>query len=84
MSNAQPRDLPHDQHLQAEGLACPMPLLKTKLALKTMAAGSVLWVSATDSGSWRDLHTFVELTSHQMLAAEQRDDVYHYWIQKGE
>lgn len=74
----------YDQRLQAEGLACPMPLLKAKLALKSMGCGQVLWLSATDAGSWRDMHTLTELTGHQMLAAEQRDDVYHYWIQKGE
>lgn len=61
-----------------------MPLLKAKLALKGMGCGQVLWLSATDAGSWRDMHTLTELTNHRMLAAEQRDDVYHYWIQKGE
>lgn len=76
-------ELPYDQHLQAEGLACPMPLLKAKLALKSLAEGQVLWVSATDSGSWQDLHTFADLTAHTMVAAEQRGDVFHYWIRKG-
>ena len=73
----------YDQNLDACGLDCPMPLLKTKMQLKTMQVGEVLYITATDSGSWRDLNKFVELTANEMVAAEEAEGVYHYWIKKG-
>jgi len=73
----------YQQHLDARGLECPMPLLKTKLALKQLNPGEVLWVTATDAGSWRDIKKFTELTSHELLQASDEQDCYQYWIKKG-
>lgn len=72
-----------DQELDVTGLRCPMPLLKAKLALNTLAPGQVLKVCATDPGSERDFHSFVQQSRHQILGFEKLDDVYFYWIQKG-
>jgi len=44
-----------DQELDARGLSCPLPILKTKKSLSTMAAGQVLKVIATDPGSVKDM-----------------------------
>ena len=71
------------QQLDASGMECPMPLLKTKLALKQLSEGEVLWVIATDSGSWRDIRKFIELTSHELLQATEDKGRYQYWIKKG-
>ncbi len=73
----------HQQQLDASGLACPLPLLKTKMALKTMAAGEVLWVTATDSGSWRDIRKFTDMTANELLQAAKVDGSYQFWIKKG-
>ena len=73
----------YQQHLDTCGLECPMPLLKTKLALKQLKPGEVLWVTATDAGSWRDIKKFIELTSHILIDASDDDGRYQYWIQKG-
>ena len=43
-----------DQELDCSGLSCPMPILKTKKMLDTMASGQVLRMIATDAGSVRD------------------------------
>jgi len=71
-----------DEHLDARGLACPMPLLKTKLALNAMQSGQVLKVSATDTGSERDFQRFAELSGHALLRSEQTAGEYHYWLRK--
>lgn len=60
-----------------------MPLLKTKLALKQLSEGEVLWVTATDGGSWRDIRKFTELTSHELIQSSDADGLYQYWIKKG-
>lgn len=73
---------PADQHLDARGLTCPMPLLKAKLALNQMQPGQVLMVIATDSGSQRDFERFAELSGHVLLKADTLGDEFHYWLRK--
>ncbi len=73
----------YQQHLDASGLACPMPLLKTKLALRDLAAGEVLRVTATDSGSWRDIRKYVAMSGHELLAATEVNGQYQFLIRKG-
>lgn len=72
-----------DQQLDVTGLRCPMPLLKAKLALNELTPGQVLKVIATDPGSERDFHSFVQQSRHQILGFEKLDDRYFYWIKKG-
>ncbi len=73
-----------NQTLDMSGVACPMPLLKTKLALKSMDAGGVLKVIATDSGSWRDIPRFIELSTHRLLQCRDSNGQYEFWIERGE
>ena len=72
-----------DQTLDVTGLACPLPLLKMKLALNGMTVGQCLYVKATDAGSWQDFHKFVEMTDHQLLEAVLDENCYHYVLKKG-
>ena len=72
-----------DQELDVSGLQCPMPLLKDKLALNALDVEQVLKVIATDPGSERDFHAFVEHSRHQILAFEKEGGTYSYWIRKG-
>lgn len=71
-----------DAELDATGLACPMPLLKAKLELNRLAAGSVLKVTATDPGSQRDFRSFARLAGHDLLREEEDGGVYRYWLRK--
>ena len=48
-----------DVELDLSGLQCPMPLLKAKLALNEMQPQQILKVIATDPGSEKDFHLFV-------------------------
>ncbi len=72
-----------DIELDLTGLLCPMPLLKTKLALNNMESQQVLKVAATDPGSERDFHLFVEQSNHQILDFQKDETAYFYWIEKG-
>lgn len=75
---------PVDVQLDTRQYLCPMPLLKAKQALNRLAVGQVLEVLASDSGSWRDFHQFVQQCHHQLLLAEEKDQQYRYRIKKGE
>ncbi|MCG6657623.1 sulfurtransferase TusA family protein [Halomonas campisalis] len=72
-----------DDVLDARGLPCPLPLLKAKQALARLVPGQLLEVVATDAGSWRDFETFAEQSVHELVAREERGEVFHYWIRKG-
>jgi len=69
--------------LDASGLVCPMPLLKTKLRLNAMAKGQCLEVLATDPGSARDIPTFIGLSRHNLEAQEETDAGYRFIIRCG-
>ena len=74
----------YDVLVEVENLRCPMPLLKTKQALSSMKSGQVVKVLTKDSGSWRDIPAFVEISNHSMIEKQKQDDMYISMIAKGE
>ncbi len=72
-----------DAQLDAREMACPLPLLKTKLELNRLPSGAVLMVLATDAGSQRDLRAFAVLAGHQLLHEDQQGGCFRYWLRKG-
>ena len=73
----------NDLELDVTGLQCPMPLLKAKMALNTLAPQQVLKVIATDPGSERDFYSFVAQSRHEILDFRKEEARYSYWIRKG-
>jgi len=71
-----------DKEFDASGLACPMPIVKTKKSLADMAAGQVLRVVATDPGSTADMQAFAEQTGHTLLSSSQEGGKYVFMIKK--
>jgi TusA-related sulfurtransferase len=76
-------ELKVDQELDLSGLECPLPLLKAKLALNKLQSQQILKVVATDPGSEKDFHLFVQQSNHQILDFQKNDTAYFYWIRKG-
>lgn len=60
--------------LDVKGLGCPMPVVKTRQAIDDLAAGEVLEVLATDSGSVSDLAGWANATDGVELLAQDEDD----------
>ncbi|WP_372965427.1 sulfurtransferase TusA family protein [Marinobacter sp.] len=69
--------------LNASGLRCPMPLLKTKLELNTMVAGEQLEVIATDAGSARDIPAYIKLSAHELISHAEDNGEYRFVIKCG-
>ncbi|HYA65848.1 MAG TPA: sulfurtransferase TusA family protein [Burkholderiaceae bacterium] len=69
-----------DKELDARGLACPMPIVKTKKALAGMAAGQVLKIVATDAGSLGDMQAFADATGHQLLSSQTQGSEYVFFL----
>jgi len=69
--------------VDARELRCPMPLLRAKQAMRPLEVGQQIEVRATDAGSVRDFHAFVQLADHQMIEFRDSDGEYLYVIEKG-
>lgn len=63
-------NLKADQVLDARGLSCPMPMLKTKKTLKGMKSGQILEVLGTDPGSKNDIPDFCTKNDYEFLGME--------------
>lgn len=68
--------------LDATGLACPLPILKTKKALQAMADGATLEVRATDPGSVEDFQAFCRATGNVLLSRSEQDGVFSFVISR--
>jgi len=71
-----------DQTLDCSGLACPMPILKTKKAVDSLQIGQVLKMIATDPGSTSDIDAWTEKTGHQLVASEKEGDKFIFFIKR--
>ena len=71
-----------DVQLDAKGLACPMPIVKTKKVMATLVDGQILEVIATDKGSKADLAAWAEAVGHQYIGTTEQGDVMMHYIRK--
>lgn len=72
-----------DKVLDAKGLACPMPIVKTKKAINELETGQVLEIHATDKGAKNDLAAWTKSGGHELLDHVEEGDVLKFWIRKG-
>lgn len=71
-----------DRELDARGLNCPLPILRTKKTLNDMASGQVLKILATDPGSVRDFQAFSRQTGNALLSQRENDAEFVFFLQK--
>ncbi|MGE7023553.1 sulfurtransferase TusA family protein [Solibacillus cecembensis] len=72
-----------DVQLDAKGLACPMPIVRTKKAMNELTEGQVLEVLATDKGSKADLAAWSKTVGHQYIGTTADGNVLTHYIRKG-
>jgi tRNA 2-thiouridine synthesizing protein A len=66
--------------LDAKGLNCPLPILKTKKALKDVPVGEAIEVLTTDPGSIADMEAFCRQTGNELMESDTGGDVYRFVI----
>ncbi|CAG4885261.1 Sulfur carrier protein TusA [Georgfuchsia toluolica] len=71
-----------DLEVDARGLACPLPILRTKKALATMQTGQVLRIVATDPGSVKDFEAFSQQTGNELLGQTQKDKEFEFFMKR--
>jgi len=71
-----------DKELDARGLVCPLPLLRTKQSLAGMTSGQTLKIVATDPGSVIDFQVFAEQTGNELLSLSEYDKEFIFLLRK--
>ncbi|MDE2260236.1 MAG: sulfurtransferase TusA family protein [Betaproteobacteria bacterium] len=71
-----------DKELDARGMNCPLPILKTKKSLADMTSGQVLKVVSTDCGSVKDMQAFSNQTGNELLSSTEASGEYIFLLKK--
>lgn len=71
-----------DHILDTKGLNCPLPVLKTRRALRNVAVGETLTVEATDPASTIDFRHFCATSGHELVDWSEADGVFTYVIRR--
>lgn len=75
------------QFVDARHLSCPMPLLKAKIQLRSLADGEALYLLASDKNSQTDIQAFcyknqLKLWQWHGFCKDNKQLVYHFVIKK--
>jgi len=68
--------------LDARGMNCPLPILKTRKALNLLKTGEVLEVTASDPGSVIDMASFCDQTGNHLVSSAEAESSYVFLIEK--
>jgi tRNA 2-thiouridine synthesizing protein A len=71
-----------DREVDARGLNCPLPILRTKKALNDMASGQTIRITATDPASTRDFQAFARQTGNELLEHGERDGAFWFVLKR--
>ncbi len=69
--------------LDAKGLSCPMPLLRTKKEIGKLASGEILQIDGTDPGSRNDLPGWCSRAGHEYLGEKEQSGYFSFFVKKG-
>ncbi|KIL25209.1 MULTISPECIES: sulfurtransferase TusA family protein [Bacillus] len=72
-----------DQILDVTGLACPMPIIRTKKKMNDLTEGQVLEIHATDKGAKADLAAWAKSSGHELITQTEEGHVLKFWVRKG-
>ncbi len=71
-----------DKELNARGLSCPLPIVKTKKSLADMTTGQILKVIATDCGAVKDMQAFADQTGNTLMSTAEESGEYIFFMKK--
>ena len=71
-----------DVQVDARGLNCPMPIVKTAQAIKAMASGQTLEILATDAGSVKDFAAWSKTTGNELVEQSADGGIYRFVMRK--
>jgi tRNA 2-thiouridine synthesizing protein A len=69
-------------HVDARGMSCPMPIVKTAQAMKSIDSGGLVEVVATDPGSVKDFAAWSRTTGHELVEQSAESGVYRFVLRR--
>jgi tRNA 2-thiouridine synthesizing protein A len=70
------------QTIDARGLSCPMPIVKTAQAVKNLPSGGAIELLATDAGSIKDVAAWCRATGNELIAQTSDGAVFRFVIRR--
>ena len=71
-----------DKKIDCLGLFCPMPILKTREAIRGLAVGAVLEMTSDDPASEPDMKSWATRTGHELLEIDRVGSVFRFLVKK--
>ena len=71
-----------DREVDARGLNCPLPILRTKKTLNDMVTGQVVRILATDPASVRDFEAFARQTGNELVHKSEQDGAFVFLLRR--
>jgi tRNA 2-thiouridine synthesizing protein A len=68
--------------VDARGLSCPMPIVKTAQAIKALESGALIEVLATDPGSVKDFAAWSRTTGHELIEQSADGGIYRFVLRR--
>ena len=81
MSHEAPIVTPH-RRIDCSGLFCPMPIVKTREAIREMAVGQVLEMLSDDPGSDPDMRSWAQITGHELVSVAKEGGLFRFLVKK--
>ena len=69
-------------HVDARGLSCPMPIVRTAMAMKAVPSGDLVELLATDAGSVKDVAAWSRSTGNELVEQSVDGGVYRFVLRR--
>ena len=73
---------PATQSLDARGMNCPLPILRTKKTLSALNTGDTLSITSTDPGSVKDMQSFCNQTGNELVSTNANQGEFIFLVRK--
>jgi tRNA 2-thiouridine synthesizing protein A len=70
------------QRVDARGLSCPLPIVRTAIAIKSLNSGDLIEVLATDPGSTKDFTAWAKTTGNELVEQGVEDGVFRFLLRR--
>ena len=71
-----------DTTVDPRNLQCPMPVVKTAMAINEIQSGQTLELIATDRGALSDIPSWAKDTGNSLKEQFEENDEFHFIIEK--
>jgi tRNA 2-thiouridine synthesizing protein A len=70
------------RHIDATGLACPMPVIELSRAIDEVELGDVVTLVATDPAAGVDVPVWCRMRRQKLHRREQIDGIWHFAVER--